>query len=141
MAFVVTLNYLLGEYLLWNAPVALAIPPQPSASSSTAASATPTQSPASKSPASKSLAAGSYQVAQACGWYAISVCTRGRGGAGRAANTYGGYVIDSSSAEYPNFSPGWYCAVDGPMGKRAANQRKREMRQDGASSAYIKNGC
>ncbi len=85
--------------------------------------------------------AGSYQVAQACGWYAISVCSRNRSGANRAANAYGGYVIDSSSEAYPNFRPGWYCAVEGPTSKGKANRRKREMRQDGAGSAYIKNGC
>jgi hypothetical protein len=69
------------------------------------------------------------------------VCSRGRGGAARAANRYGGYVIDTSSEAYPNFRPGWYCAVEGPMNKRAANNRKFQMQDEGARSAYIKNGC
>lgn len=104
-----------------------------------ATSASASQTPAVSNGATP--AAGSYQIAQACGWYAISVCSRGRGRARRAANRYGGYVIDSSSEAYPNFRPGWYCAVEGPTSKRQANQRKREMREDGADSAYIKNGC
>jgi hypothetical protein len=106
-----------------------------------ASTASASQSSVGNAEAKISPPAGSYQVAQACGWYAISVCTRGRGGAQRAANNYGGYVIDSSSQAYPNFRGGWFCAVEGPSNKRAANRRKREMRQEGARSAYVKNGC
>lgn len=85
--------------------------------------------------------AGSYQVAQACGWYAISVCSRSRGAARRAANTHGGYVIDSGSDEFPNFRPGWWCAVNGPMSRRRALRRADDMRYEGARSAYAKSAC
>jgi len=84
---------------------------------------------------------GSYQVAQACGWYAISRCSRGRRGARRGVARHGGYVIDTSSDAYPNFRPGWYCAVVGPTSRRRAQRRVRDMRYEGARSAYIKSGC
>lgn len=74
-----------------------------------------------------------------CGWFAISVCTRGVGGARRAANRYGGRVIDTG--DVGGFRPGWYCAVIGPTGKRAARAVKNDMRFAGARSAYIKQGC
>lgn len=106
-----------------------------------ATSASASQTPPVGNNATAVPTTGSYQIAQACGWYAISVCSRGRGRAQNAANRFGGYVIDSSSEAYPNFQPGWYCAVEGPTSKRQARIRRREMRQDGATSSYIKNGC
>lgn len=93
------------------------------------------------STANAQSSSGSYQVAQACGWYAISVCSRQPAGARRAANRHGGYVIDTSSEAYPNFRPGWYCAVVGPTTYRDAERLVQEMRFDGANSAYSKNGC
>lgn len=74
-----------------------------------------------------------------CGWFAISVCTRGTGGARRAANRYGGRVIDTG--DVGGFRPGWYCAVVGPTDKRSARGVKNDMRFAGARSAYIKQGC
>lgn len=74
-----------------------------------------------------------------CGWFAISVCTRGTGGARRAANRYGGRVIDTGDVD--GFRPGWYCAVVGPTDKRSARSVKNDMRYAGARSAYIKQGC
>jgi len=106
-----------------------------------ASSASASQSTVGHADAKLSAPAGSYQVAQACGWYAISVCSQSSKAANSAANSYGGYVLDTSSQAYPNFRPGWYCAVEGPSSKSSANRRKREMQQDGARSAYIKNGC
>ncbi len=96
---------------------------------------------AQSSSSAASDAKGSFQVAQACGWYAISVCSRKYGPAQRAANRYGGYVVDTSSGAYPNFRGGWYCAVVGPKNRSAAKSTAALMRRRGASSAYVKNGC
>lgn len=78
----------------------------------------------------------SYEVAQACGWYAIVGCSRSWEGANREAPP-GTYVVNTG--DYPNFRPGWFCAVDGPY----ASQRQvpigkwRQWRGD----AYVKNAC
>ncbi|MBI1384804.1 MAG: hypothetical protein GC150_07840 [Rhizobiales bacterium] len=85
--------------------------------------------------------AGSYQVAYACGWYAISVCSKGYNSAQKGANRYGGYVIHTSHPDYPNFRNGWYCAVVGPTSKSAAQGTARYMRSIGAHTAYAKNAC
>jgi hypothetical protein len=88
---------------------------------------------------------GKYQVAQACGWYAIYMCSRN---AREAENwTYQREAIDSftihtSLAQYPNFAPGWFCAVDGPMDRTLAVAKARLMREYGtAPMAYAKNAC
>ena len=64
----------------------------------------------SDDPAKAVRPAGSYQVAQACGWYAIFSCARNRGvtGPGRTIHT----------DNYPNFRPGYYCKVMGPFRTR-----------------------
>lgn len=90
---------------------------------------------------SQSPAPGSYKVAQVCGWYAIAACHRNWRAARNSANQFGGYVIDSSNPNYPNFRPGWYCAAVGPMPKWRAQQRVEGMWADGAGSAYIKSSC
>lgn len=106
-----------------------------------ALSASAASTSASESPRAPTAAPGSYQVAQACGWYAISVCSRRFGGAQRGANRYGGYVINSSSAAYPNFRPGWFCSVRGPTSRGQARRFRNVMRSLGARTAYVKNAC
>jgi hypothetical protein len=88
------------------------------------------------------VADGTFQVAQACGWYAIFICSRSRGEAQRWANRYTGYVINTNSRQYPNFAAGWFCAVQGPMGHTAAVATAARWRRSGASpTAYAKNAC
>jgi len=89
---------------------------------------------------------GAVQIAQAtqtCGWFAISVCVTNFDQAQRAVTRWGeGYVIDTSSPEYPRFTPGYFCAVSGPKSKSAARATARNMRRAGISkSAYVKNSC
>ena len=74
----------------------------------------------SDNPAHVATPAGSYQVAQACGWYAIFSCARNRGVTGP------GRVIDTS--DYPNFQPGYYCRVMGPFHTRGeATRQERDV--------------
>ena len=79
------------------------------------------------------------RLVQACGWYAISTCSRRPGPARRAADDYGGYVVRTDGIA--NFRPGWYCAVEGPVSKERAERRMWQMQDLGADSAYIKFGC
>jgi hypothetical protein len=81
------------------------------------------------------------QYAQTCGWYAIYACTRGRGEASGIAARYRGYVINTSSDEFPNFASGWYCVVEGPMNRGQASDLASYARRDGYSTAYVKNSC
>jgi hypothetical protein len=80
------------------------------------------------------------QVAQAC-WYAIMLCSRSRSDATRWSNQNGiGYVINTSSDEFPNFTAGYYCVVEGPMGQGRAQATANSYR--GISpTAYAKSGC
>jgi hypothetical protein len=73
-------------------------------------------------------AEGSYQVAQACGWYAIFQCARnsGVGGPGRTIWT----------SDFPNFRPGWFCRVMGPFGTQG--EAARTARTFGG---YAKSAC
>jgi hypothetical protein len=82
--------------------------------------------------------AGAPQVrlaANICGWYAIFQCARSPnklGGPGRTINTN----------NYPNFAPGWFCRVIGPMGSRTEAQftvNRGSVYSGG--QGYVKNGC
>lgn len=80
------------------------------------------------------------QVAQVCGWFAIYYCSRTAGDAQRWASRYRGYVIDTTSARYPNFRGGYYCVVDGPTNHGNAVGLAASMR--GVSpTAYAKISC
>jgi hypothetical protein len=80
------------------------------------------------------------QLAQACGWYAIVYCG-GRGDAQNFSNrTSFGYVIDTNDSDYPNFRGGYYCVVDGPMGRSAALNLAERSRSF-APTAYAKSAC
>jgi hypothetical protein len=80
------------------------------------------------------------QLAQACGWYAIVYCG-GRRDAQSFSNQNGfGYVIDTNDSDYPNFRAGYYCVVDGPMGRSAALNLAARSRSF-APTAYAKSAC
>jgi len=82
------------------------------------------------------------QVAAICGYFAILHCSRSY----RTANSWnkrfdGGYVIDTSSYDYPNFRSGYYCVVEGPTSLRNARAIARDWRRYGSPDAYVKNSC
>jgi len=80
------------------------------------------------------------RMAQAC-WYAIMACSPSHAEANRWSNSHGvGRVINTSSDEFPNFTPGYYCVVEGPMSQGEAQSTARSYR--GISpTAYAKSGC
>jgi hypothetical protein len=104
--------------------------------------------PTSETPQHRSIAReseGRFQVAKACGWYAVYFCSRN---AREAENwTYQREAIDSHTihtnlAQYPNFAPGWACAVDGPMDRESAIAKARQWKDSGsAPTAYAKSAC
>lgn len=69
-----------------------------------------------------------YDVAQACGWYAIFQCDRNGNPGGP------GYTIYTS--DFPNFSPGWHCKVMGPFENRSAAVRAANQ-----NGGYAKSAC
>jgi hypothetical protein len=80
-------------------------------------------------------------VAQECGYFAILGCFRTR----REAENWNdridsGYVINTSSAEYPSFRSGYYCVVNGPTSRNTAQQIMRSWRKV-IPDAYVKNSC
>lgn len=80
------------------------------------------------------------RVAQSC-WYAIMACSTSRGEANAWSNRHGvGRVINTSSDEFPNFTAGYYCVVEGPMGQGAAQATARSYRGISPTS-YAKRGC
>ena len=86
---------------------------------------------------------GRVRVAQACGWYAIASCGRSLRAAQQFSRRMGvGYVLDTSSHSFPNFRPGFFCVVSGPMSRSRALGMAREWRYEGlAPDAYAKNAC
>ena len=75
-----------------------------------------------------------------CDWFAIINCSKKRGSAvKKAASRLGGKVIHTDDID--NFRDGWYCAVIGPSGKSQANRNRKQARNAGYKSAYIKEGC
>lgn len=83
----------------------------------------------------------SMRVAQACGWYAIYSCSQSRDEARRFSHEYGlGYVIDTSSDDYPNFRGDYFCVVEGPMSRSAALSKAEDAHQF-APSAHAKSAC
>ena len=82
---------------------------------------------------------GGASIAEACGWYAISACSRNYNAAQRSANAYGGNVVNTDNFE--NFAGGYFCAVVGPKTQGAAQITAQRMRSRGAYDAYIKYSC
>ncbi|MGI9522771.1 MAG: SH3 domain-containing protein [Hyphomicrobiaceae bacterium] len=77
----------------------------------------------------------------ACGWYAIGSCSRNYRAARRVARQIGGDVVNTSSPNYPNFRPGWQCAVVGPLEREVAQASAEQMRYSSVPSAYAKSSC
>lgn len=83
---------------------------------------------AQASDAPQSRGDGRFEVAQACGWYAVFQCAKNPNLGGP------GYVIVTNN--FPNFRPGWYCKVLGPFGSQGeAAQMARRY------GGYAKSGC
>jgi hypothetical protein len=84
---------------------------------------------------------GLIRPVQACGFYAILGCYGTRGEAQRWSNQIdAGYVINTTSAEYPNFRSGYYCVVNGPTSRGQAQGIAASWRGV-VPSAYVKNAC
>lgn len=76
-----------------------------------------------------------------CGWYAILQCSESERQANRWSRRHGvGTVIDTSSGEFPNFRPGFYCVVIGPLRRGEALDTADDYR-DIAPTAYAKESC
>jgi hypothetical protein len=83
------------------------------------------------------------QVAQACGWYVVTDCKPSFDEARQYADDNGtGYVINTSSPDFPKFTKGYFCVVSGPTDHDAAVAAAAHWRITGISpDAYAKNGC
>ena len=81
------------------------------------------------------------RLAQNCDWYASMLCSRSAGEAQRWSRNNGvGYVVNTSSNDYPNFAAGYFCVVEGPMSQGRAQATANSYR--GISpQAYVKNSC
>jgi hypothetical protein len=80
------------------------------------------------------------RMAQAC-WYAIMACSTSRAEANRWSSSHGvGRVINTSSDEFPNFTAGYYCVVEGPMSQSRAQATAAGYRRISPTS-YAKSGC
>lgn len=76
-----------------------------------------------------------------CGWYAVLTCSKSEREANRWSRRHGvGTVVDTSSDEFPNFRPGFYCVVIGPMRRGEALDTADDHR-DIAPTAYAKESC
>lgn len=77
------------------------------------------------------------EVAQACGWYIFTGCSRSYEGALRHAGN-GLEVLRTSN--YRMLNPGWYCAAVGPYPQKPSNREVREVRRH-VPDAYAKRAC
>lgn len=83
---------------------------------------------------------GSIHKVQECGWFAIYSCSRSWRDARNAASAEGGLVLDSSSPDFPNFRPGYYCAAFGSTSRERAMSIKNRLRYS-YPDAYVKSSC
>ncbi|MEO0800163.1 MAG: hypothetical protein AAFY53_13290 [Pseudomonadota bacterium] len=74
-----------------------------------------------------------------CQWFAIGVCAKTRAAAVRGARRFGGYVIRTDNID--NFRSGFFCSVVQRNTRGAAFAARNRMRNRGARSAYVKEGC
>lgn len=82
------------------------------------------------------------QFAQACGWYAIMHCGSAESARGYQRRTGAGFIINTSSVNFPNFQPGFFCVVQGPAPRSDALILAQQWRTSGYSpTAYAKNAC
>ncbi|MCE7028816.1 SPOR domain-containing protein [Jiella avicenniae] len=87
-------------------------------------------------PASASLA-----HASGCGWYAIGGAFKSRNSAYNQAGNLDASVYDLDDSNSPNAGKGFYVVALGPVRRSEANEYRREFRQNGVGSAYVKKMC
>ena len=71
-------------------------------------------------------------------YFAIGGCFQSRSAARKRARRLGAEVVLTD--DYPNFRPGWWCAVQGPYIRDEAEYWKSEFRRRGVGDAYVKSG-
>ncbi len=85
------------------------------------------------------------RIAQTCGWYVIYMCSRSKYEAENWSyqrEAINSYTIYTTRSQYPNFTPEYYCAVDGPMDRTTAITHAKQAQDYGtAPTAYAKNAC
>ncbi len=69
-------------------------------------------------------------------YFAIGGCFQSRSAANKRARRLGAEVVRTD--DYPNFNPGWWCAVQGPFIRDEAEYWKSEFRPNGVGDAYVK---
>lgn len=81
-----------------------------------------------------------------CGWYIVLGCGKSFNGATRTMNNLGGPYAGggaglsvANTSEYPNFSNGFYCVVDGPY--QTETQASSVAWVEAVPDAYVKSGC
>jgi hypothetical protein len=80
-------------------------------------------------------------IAQECGFFAILGCFKDQSAAEDWNNKIQkGHVIDTSSARYPSFQPGYYCVVHGPTIEDDARDVMRIWKAV-VPDAYVKSSC
>ncbi len=85
---------------------------------------------------------GPVRLAQACGWYAIMHCGSADSARGYQRRTGAGFIINTTSANFPNFQPGYFCVVQGPAPRSDAMILAQQWRASGYSpTAYAKSAC
>ena len=75
---------------------------------------------------------------EGCGWYVIMGCSKSYSGAQRMA---GNGLLVVNTSDYPNFRNGWYCAAEGPFGRKSQANSFLFQIEGEVPDAYVKNGC
>jgi hypothetical protein len=96
-----------------------------------------------QTPAAQATPKSSRLDAEGSCWYAIYFCSRGPDEALRWTEGHAhGRVIDTLSLEFPRLKKGYYCAVDGPLPRKAAIDRAQNVKRSRrAPGAYAKEAC
>ena len=71
-------------------------------------------------------------------YFAIGGCFQSRSAARKWARRLGAEVVRTD--DYPNFNPGWWCAVQGPFIRDEAEYWKSGFRRNSVGDAYVKGG-
>ena len=79
--------------------------------------------------------------ASGCGWYAIGGAFKSRNSAYNQAGDLDASVFDLDESDSPNAGRGFYVVALGPVRRSQANEYRRQFRQNGVKSAYVKNMC
>lgn len=79
--------------------------------------------------------------ASGCGWYAIGGAFQSRNSAYNQAGDLDASVYDLDDSDSPNAGKGFYVVALGPVRRSQANEYRRQFRQNGVRSAYVKKMC